>query len=404
MIKLIAPGFLGLQLPRPEGLPDVDTGRVRMIRLYGIEPGLPALDPAEEKALFLSLAATLGRAKYHQQRLTQLVELLEQRRVQTGGVMCLDTFSQYALFEASACLGAVRLGVDEVIFIAARLRSVTPSDIRKMWEANLVMKTSFIKRPDLDIPEIFALRKRHSWYSEMNEYRNVFFHRGWRYNSGAYFPVGSTQTEALDPELNAMMMPDRDSLSQQKRSHQWTYAEGVRVETVVERAVHGFEDLLDDVCINIWGETVPAEGTLPKEHQPNVMVLMVRPVMLGFGNHVILPVFTSEVHARALDVLAKNPDLELVSLNPTTLIVDKPAFAFSMHGSAGIHFAGQTGDLAFVLDPIAVDAKTLSITARAETRIPWAEAVATEGVDPISLPVEWVGAEQIFVWRRRPTA
>lgn len=35
MSKFIVPGFLGLQLPRPEGLLDVDTGRVRVMPARG---------------------------------------------------------------------------------------------------------------------------------------------------------------------------------------------------------------------------------------------------------------------------------------------------------------------------------------------------------------------------------
>ncbi len=67
MLKMIAPGFLGFQLPLPEGLPDVDTARARMIRHVGqssAHPAVSALDPVEKEALFLSLSLTLARADY----------------------------------------------------------------------------------------------------------------------------------------------------------------------------------------------------------------------------------------------------------------------------------------------------------------------------------------------------
>lgn len=404
MLKMKGPGLLGFQLPRPDGLPDIETARQRMINVLGLEPGLPALDATEKESLFLSLSLMLARAMYHRQRFSQITELLEQRRVQTGGIASFDMFSRYALFEASACLGAVRLGIDEIIFITARLRGITSNDINDRWKSHVVISASLSTRPDFNVPEIRALRIRQSWYSEMNDYRNVLFHRGWRHPHGAYFPVGATQIEALDPQINVMLMPDRASLHQQARPHQWTYGNGMRVEVVVNRAVSGFEELLDDVCMNIWGGIVPAEGTIPREQQPNVFVLMLQPALLRFGDNAILPIFTSETYARALDVFANNPNLELVVLTPTTFIVDKPAFAFFVRGTADDpNVAGPTGDFAIVLDPIALDASRLSITARAETRLSWAEVLATDGLEPISLPVEWVDAEQIFVWRRRPT-
>jgi hypothetical protein len=175
---------------------------IRHVVQSSAHPAVSALDPVEREALFLSLSLTLARADYHRQRCLQIGKLLEQRRVQTGGVASFDTLSKYALFEASACLGAVRVGIDEIIFITARLRGVTSNDIRQDWTAHRVVTTLFTTRPEFDVPEIHALRRRQSWYEEMNTYRNVLFHRGWRFPSGAYFPVGSTQAEALDPRFS----------------------------------------------------------------------------------------------------------------------------------------------------------------------------------------------------------
>jgi hypothetical protein len=401
MLKMIAPGFLGFQLPLPEGLPDVDTARARMIRQVAQAPAHPAvssLDPVEREALFFSLSLTLARADYHRQRFLQIGKLLEQRRVQTGGVASFDTLSKYALFEASACLGAVRVGIDEIIFITARLRAVTSNDIRQGWTAHRVVTTPFTTSPEFDVPEIRALRCRQSWYEEMNAYRNVLFHRGWRFPSGAYFPVGSTQAEALDPKFNAMVVPDRTSLLRETRPHQWTYADGERVEDIVDRAVRGLEELLDDVCTRTWGGLEPPEGTMPKEERPNTFVSVMRPALLSVGGQVVLPIFTSETCARTLDVFALSPGVELVSLTSTTLVVGTPAFIFSMLGAADDpDLAGLTGDLVIALDPI--EFGRLSMTARAETRLLWAEVLATN--EPIVLPAEWVGAEQIFVWRPR---
>jgi hypothetical protein len=366
-----------------------------MIRQIGLAPAhsaLSALDPLEREALFLSLSLTLARADYHRQRFLQITALLEQRRFQTGGVASFDVLPKYALFEASACLGAVRMGIDEIIFITARLRAVTSNDISKGWTAQRVVTAPFTTSPEFDVPEIRALRSRQPWYEEMNAYRNVLFHRGWRLLSGAYFPIGSTQAEALDPQFNAMMVPDRASLVGQTRPHQWTYAEGERVEGIVDRAVRGFDELLDDVCMHTWGGLVPPEGTMPKEQRLNIFVSVVRPMLLSLGGQVVLPIFTSETCAHTLDVFARNPGVELVSLTSTALVVGTPAFIFSMLGATeDPDLAGLGGDLMIVLDPI--EFGRLPIIARAETRVPWAKS--------ITLPADWVGADQIFVWRPR---
>src|SRR5262245_40988570 len=76
-------------------------------------------------------------------------------------------------YEASAALVAARLGVDEIVFIAARLRGASAQDIHKRWKAKDVLTTGFDTRPDFNIDEVNALRARRSWYDETNDYRNV---------------------------------------------------------------------------------------------------------------------------------------------------------------------------------------------------------------------------------------
>src|SRR5437868_5462751 len=135
MLQMRLPHMLAYRLERPTDLPLVDTPRARMVRLLGMDgsPTLQALAVDERETLLFSLTLTLGRALYHRLRFRQIVDLLAARRAETRGTVTWDTFAAYALFEAAAALGAVRLSVDEIIFIAARLRGTDPLEIHKRW-------------------------------------------------------------------------------------------------------------------------------------------------------------------------------------------------------------------------------------------------------------------------------
>lgn len=399
------PGALMFQLPRPEGLPDVDTPRARMVRQLSGVAALGSLPEAERDAVALSLAMTLTRALYHQARFDQVIGALNQRREQTAGFITYDMFAQYAVFEAAGVLGAVRLAIDEIIFIVARIRGVSPQDIHTAWKAENVLNTGFDKRPDLDLPEVRALRARLTWYEEMNDYRNVLHHRGWRSQFAGYFPVGSSLPEALLPEHNVMLVPDRVSLTGKKRPHEWTYVDGVRIEEIVKRAVEGFELLLDDVCMTCWGGAVPPMGSIPKEKQPNLIASLVRPSLLGLGKDVILPVFTAREIATRFNGFPSLDGLYLDELLPSTLYLGEPAFTFALPGLNEV-LGGQPsgGDLVLAFDPTRLPVSTDVLC----ERFPLAQLLAAGDLEPLnmlkaSLANAGVNSERLYVWRQAPS-
>jgi hypothetical protein len=401
MIRMQGPGFLGFQLDRPEGLPDVDTPRTRMVRHAGATAPLPGLDSGEKDALFFSLATTLGRAEYHRTRFDQVIEALNRRREETAAFITYDLFSAYAVFEASDALSAVRSGIDEIVFIAARLRGVSPKDIDKDWKANEVMTSGFDKRADLDIPEVKSLRGRRDWYDELNDYRNVFQHRGWRSHIGAYLPIGSDLPEARSAKHNIMIVPDRQSLVGKSRPNKWTYEDGMRLEHVVERAVEGFRSLLDEVCIGIWGATMLPEGSVPKDLHPNVLIGFVRPALLVVGQEIVLPVFTSADRGRSFQGFPPSAPLHLAEMRAGTKIVAQSAFTFSLAGmksSPGLPSAAT--HLFLAIDP--PDAGLASVAAGKHVRVPLGVLLANDGIEPLSIPQEAVGSDSLFVWRQPP--
>jgi hypothetical protein len=404
MLRAKMPGALMFQLPRPEGLPDVDTPRTRMVRQIGGLPALGSLPEDERDGVSLSLAMTLARALYHRARFDQVIAALNQRRAQTAGFITYDIFAQYTVFEAAGVLGAVRLAIDEIIYIVARIRGASPQDIHTAWKAENVMKTGFDKRPDFDLPEVHALRARQTWYEEMNDYRNVLHHRGWRDQFTGYFPMNSELPEALLPEHNVMLVPDRKSLEGKKRPHEWTYKDRVRIEEVVGRAIEGFELLLDAVCMTCWGAAVPAMGTMPKDQQPNLIVSLVRPALLLFGDHVLLPVFTSEDAAGRFTGFPTLDGLYLAELTPSTIYVDQPAFTFALPGlKEVVGRQANGGDLILAFDPTRLHPDRVNIDVAAYERFPLAKLLAAGDLEPLSILKGSINAERLYVWRKAPS-
>lgn len=393
------PAALMFQLPRPEGLPDVETSRTKMILKLGVLPGLSALSTEEKDALFTSLSRTLSRSLYHQCRFNQVIQALNQRREQTGGCfITYDLFAQYTLFEAAAALGAIRLGIDEVIFITARLCGVSPEGIREKWTAEAIVRANLNKRPEFNIPEVLALRKRVDWYDELNQYRNVLYHRGWRTLHGGYFPLGSELPEATNPKHNIMLVPDRVSLRLNSRPHEWTYRVGERLEDVITRAIEGFEQLLDDVCMACWGGTIPSEGTFPEDKYPNMIVSLIRPALLKFGEDLLLPVFTSSAAASEFKGFPSDANLYLTELTPSSLVVGEPAFSL---GLPGLKTSPElpSGDFILVIDPTTLDMATMNMVVKGCQRMPLNQFLEADETDPLSIRQSAVGVERMYVWR-----
>jgi hypothetical protein len=199
------------RVPLPQGLPDVESDLVRMLRVPEDEPCQAALsalaDPAEREALFFSLATTLTRATYHRNRFEDIVRILAERRLEVGGTVSSDTCAKYAIFEAAAMVTAARTAVDEILYIAARRSGASPTDAGG-WKVDVAITCNLSKDAHYHVPEVVALRGHLGWYEELNKYRNVLVHRGWRPQFGGFFPIGSTLPEASDPSRNLMLTPN----------------------------------------------------------------------------------------------------------------------------------------------------------------------------------------------------
>jgi hypothetical protein len=415
MLVWHGPQFAAFRFPHPDELPDVDSGLARMIRVLGDEPPAPALatiaDPAERDALFLSLATTLTKAAYHRQRFEQVVAILAERRLQVGGTVSSDTCSQYPIFEASALLVAARTVVDEVLYIAARRSGAAPNDADG-WAVNTAITCNLVNVPKYNVDEVHRLRAHSAWYEEMNEYRNVLVHRGWREQTGGFFPIGSTLPEAADPTRNVLLMPDRASLVRVHRGHQWTYTNGTRLERVVERAADGLEVFLGDVATGSWGGSIPAPGTAPNDMLPNIFVQVPYAGLVVAGT-IYAPIFTDENRAREFHRTAYQnaPQLDLFEVLPTTLndgtSQPEPGFWLSVPSGKGIAEPLATaglahdGELVIALDPtLGADGK---IVASELARLEIAKLLASGDVGVLVkvLAARVASVNRLLLWRRR---
>lgn len=400
-LAMKGPGLLGFLLAaKPElGLDDVNSLRSNMLRLLADHgpaakalpaeeragPALSCLADDERAALLLSLATTVCRAEYHERRFRRVVAHLLERRSIIGAPLVWDAFVHSAVFEATAALGASRTLVDEVIHVTARRYG------HARWEASDAVKGTKVA---MDVPEVQLLRERAAWFERLNKYRNVLLHRGWKGDAGAYFPPGASEPEARDPERNLLLVPDLESLAGDARAHQWTYEANVHLETLVGEVLDGMRDFVDAVALTAWDGKVPKAGTIPAHEQANTLVACPRPVPFAGPDEIYLPVFSAEHLATSFGGYPRNLGLRLSSVPLLKVLFPEPAFALCLAGFESNVKAGAK--VVVVVDPKDAALKERRLSAR----VPDALLLNPPFIDPVGLPRDAIGSDQLFCWQQ----
>jgi hypothetical protein len=387
----------------PTDLPTVDTVRARQIAHLGVSglPVLNALNSDERDALFASLSVMVKTTDYHAKRFDRLVANVNERRKKGNALITHDFSVEYAIFEAAAALSAMRSAVDEIIFIAARVSGVPAPELKeKKWQTNNVMLTGFDKAPEFKMPAVEVLRARLAWYQELNDYRNVYRHRGCRDTLAAYFPLDSDFPEAKDGARNVMLLPDRPSLEKNTRADKWTYTQGVRLEPLLERALRTFEECLDELIAETWGG--PAflaqdwVGSIPPDQQPNMMLVHARPALTVIGQNAYLPLFSSrELASNFAKDSTGAEHLHLAELTPNEVGL----FGLDVSGYKDRpEFVGLTGQVIVALDPIELTERGCRV--RAHEARPLAAFLTEFDAQLLGIPRTSVkDADRLFVWR-----
>lgn len=389
------PRALGFLLEPVLGLPNTDSSLIRAIRLTEDAPAFASVPQDERVGQLSSLAETLSRARYHKLRFDEALVNIKQRRVVLGGPAVADWHAvRPAVCEAAAFLGAFRTIVDILVYLAARRAGKSASNASS-WQASDAINppqkggaTGSIPTK-YDVPEVLEIRKRQPWFDDLNLYRNAVYHRGWGGESyGFYFP-GELAEEASDPSYNAFLLPDRDALVDRKLPHLWTYSNQTRLDTFVESIYVDGMALLEEVVTQFWGQSLPADGTVPVAEQPNTLLFLPFPAYLQHPKRKVLPVFTSEAAARSFTHYgAHRQELALRAVAPTTLGDDPPGFLLPVPVTRGeppceVHLHGLSGGLLVELAAIAPERK---------------EHNPVEGV--VCLRIEGHDVPMLYLWQR----
>lgn len=241
------------------GLPQVDGLVVRVLRGLADDPSPPlsTLPPNERASIMSSLCVTLMRANYHRARFDGIVDAARVRAEQHLPNFVMDTIGKYIVFEALGTLVAARSAVDEIAYIAARRAGEPPARADK-FNASTTISSSVPSYPEVEV-----IRSSYrEWFEDVNEYRNALAHRGYDERLGVH-ATDSPHREASDPKWNLLLLPDRASVCRPKRPHEWSFAEGRRLETLVAGIHRGLVELLQELGTTLWGGSIPEPGKIP---------------------------------------------------------------------------------------------------------------------------------------------
>jgi hypothetical protein len=360
---------LGFRLDPVPGIPYTDSLLIRAIRLAEEAPAFAGVPEDERVGQLSSLAETLSRARYHKLRFDESVEVVKRRRLALGGPVVADWHAvRPAICEAAAFLGAVRTLVDIVVYLAARRAGKSPSSASD-WQASDAINpprkggaTGSVPTR-YDVPEVLEIRKRQPWFDDLNLYRNAVYHRGWGGESYGYYFPSELAEEANDPSHNAFLLPDRDALVDRKLPHEWTYSNRQRLDDFVESIYVNGMALLEEVVTKIWGQALPADGSVPVTEQPDTLLTLPFPAYLQHPGRKVLPVFTSVEAARSFPQYgARRQELTIRAVAPTTLGDDPPGFLLPVPLTSGeapceIHVHDLSGGLLLELAAIAPERK-----------------------------------------------
>lgn len=326
-----------LVAPKPAGIPYTDTSEVRLVRLLEGNPALECIEEKERSHLVQSLAQTFARALYHRGRFDEIVASLVERS-QTGlGWMAYDTLGPVALFEAAGVLGAVRVAIDELIFLIGRRHGHRAATIDSKWKAVDIFSEADFDKSALDVEEVRVLRDRRDWQDRVNVYRNMLHHRGWREGLGAYFPRDATHPEASDPSINVMLVPDRESLRGTTRPHKWTYSERGRLEDLVAESIDGLRDVVLAIATKCWNAALPTPGKwddLPTTELPSMAVSLPIPAVAFVRNRPVVPLFSTKSSAEAwLEQANLDAPHHVTSIAPSAILTQEPHFVLALPGA-----------------------------------------------------------------------
>lgn len=331
------PIALGFRLPPIPGIPDAYSQLSAGLNVAAENSCFSEIPQDEVKATLAALSDAYVRSCYHKLRFDDCLTIAKLRRAALGGPVVSDWASIPALvWEASAFLGAVRTALDILVYLSAR-RAGKSESAAESWEANEAVSPRAREGGSpptrYDVPEVLIIRAQNPWFTRLNVYRNVVFHRGLTNDKWGYYSKADTAEEASDPRFNAMLIPDECSLDDRKRAHHWTYGDRNRLDDLVDEIYAGFEKVLLETLTTAWGGALPAPGTIPKHEQSNTLLRLPQPAALEYLDCKAVPIFETKLAAKAFREIPTE-ELTLRAVRPTRIGDNPPSFLLAVYDSA----------------------------------------------------------------------
>lgn len=386
------PGGIFIRPPSPEGLAIRDTPLGNHARCLESAACLQAIPEDERQIVLLSLSATILRADYHLERFRVIRTELDTRREIAPGDVFWDGLGRFLHFELQAFTAAARTTLDELVYLIARVHGATSKKARKgPWSTNALFTKDLPTA--CDVPEVRLLREYADWYDWLNTYRNASFHHGWISGTG-HFESDSTDIAASSPSMNALLLPDRDSLRGRGKPFEWTWDEGNTVDRLVQKLEGGFKNLLTAVFERAWGTSLPAPGSVPEDKRPTMLATMARPAYAMIGTEVLIPLFTSQEIANdfmkgRVGEASELHKLQVVKMEPNVRRVYFSTVGIEEIASQENHF------LHVVVDPKPTLSPDGKLSASHHVTIEMSEVLADE-MRSVSMEVD---RDEIFIWR-----
>ncbi|MCE9573527.1 MAG: hypothetical protein K8W52_10250 [Deltaproteobacteria bacterium] len=389
----VMPGALMYRVEPSHGLGFAELDVARQVRCLASSAAFTRIPEPQLQALVESIAHAIGRADYHFQRFRMQRQRLDEIRAWAPGDVFFDAAVSTMHYELQALAGAARLLVDQLLSLIAK------SHDQRDWEAVPIFRDLVVPGSSEDKPEIHRLRSHRDWFDLLNAYRNTFFHRGWAHGSGHFDSDGRQASEV--PEMNALLVPDRASLTGRSRPYDWTYNDKTTVDDVGTGIYQGLNAMLADLCANAWTTAVPPPGRLAHDERPNIMVALPIPITLVIEDLLLAPIFSSRERAMAFVQLAPGlaemvhaREAELLEVRSNSDLAPTPAISLSFARLTSDH---ATRTLMICLDPEPCDSGWSEFRSSSAVNVPLDELMR-DNIRIASLPVD--APMTVYVWRK----
>jgi hypothetical protein len=396
------PGGVMARLDLPPGVPDFDTTRSRQIALLQKSPAFNGLAVDERAGLISSLAGTVRRAAYHHKRFGEILRELGPRRDVAPGEIFYDAAVDCLHYEFQASCGAARMSLDELVYIIARRHGATGAEAKRRgtWETDNVI-TSNKAAAEYTLPEVAELRSRQEWYKTLKSYRNSFFHHGWRHGTG-HFAKESKVQAAKVASRNALILPDRASLSGRSKPHEWTWNDSTMIDDVAGSIHDGLEGLLKCLCENHWATAEPTKGTVPPERHPTMVVTLVKPLIVQLDTALVVPLFSTKELAEKFAQVTATEELEIYHMfAASSFLNDEPSLVFSLHGLQSLSLPPSIESIHVLMDPQISDGTWAGAKATHKSSISLQELFRQGIHRPVQ--VSFPGVREVFCWHQQQT-